>query len=145
MQQSCKNKKEIYNKIRESNFKLTKLNRAIIEILCLKKCLISKKELITKLKKRNLKPNRSTIYRQLKKLGKMGIIKKFFILENDYYEINLDHHHHVICINCFSIYNFYSGICKDEIKKIKKLNFKVIDDSFEIYGRCNKCLNQIKK
>jgi len=143
MQQCCNNKikEKIYNKVEKIGGRLTKIRRLIIDILANNSCLLSKKNLLNELKKIKIKPHRSTIYREIKFLVKNKIIKKFILMDNEYYEIIQDHHHHLICINCFSISRINLKNCfKDKNKIIKQNKFEITDHNFEIYGRCLKCL-----
>jgi len=131
----------IHEAIQSLGGRLTKTRKTIINVLLQNHCLLSKQELAKKLEVKNIKPNRSTIYRELRFLTRNNIIIKSAIAGVDYYEIPKDHHHHLVCMNCNSIDKVEAGdnLEKQE-KSIEKNNkFKIINHSLEFYGLCNKC------
>jgi Fur family ferric uptake transcriptional regulator len=133
----------IHNTIQSSGGRLTKIRKAILDILSDDHCLLSKQKLVEKLKSQKIKPDRSTIYRELKFLTTHNIITKNNIGNLDYYEIphSHDHHHHLICIGCHSISRIkIDNQLKEQEKKISKKNqFNIINHSLEFYGYCHKC------
>jgi Fe2+ or Zn2+ uptake regulation protein len=131
----------IYKKIKLFGGRLTKTKKAIIDTLFENRCLLPKAELIRKLKVNNIKPNRSTIYRELKFLTKSNIVFKNTIAGIDYYEIPQEHHHHFICIGCNLIQKvkMRNYLEKKEKQIVKEGNFNIINHSLEFYGYCNKC------
>jgi len=145
MQQRCINRDEIYEKIKKEGGRLTKTKKAIIDILFSADCFISRKMLVKKLKDKKIKPDRSTLYRDLKNLLAIGVLKQNYLSGESYYELLNKHHHHFICTNCFSFYNFYnfsSKNCITEKKYFKGNNFEILNHSFDFYGRCLNCLNK---
>ncbi|HEY5588281.1 MAG TPA: Fur family transcriptional regulator [Candidatus Paceibacterota bacterium] len=100
------------------------------------------KELLKDKKINNI--NEVTVYRNLSSLEKSGIIK-IVNLRRDavYFEMNNDHHHHIVCTNCGLIEDF------KENKNIEKLleqiaekstKFKNIKEhSLELFGTCKVC------
>ena len=93
----------IHKTIQSSGGRLTKTKKAILDVLSQNHCLLSKQELVEKLKVKKIKPDRSTIYRELQFLTTNNIIIKNTIAGIDYYEIQQDHHHHLVCVSCNSI------------------------------------------
>jgi len=136
---------KIYKKIKDSGGRLTKIKKAIINLLSENHCLLSKKELVAKLKAKKIYPNRSTIYRELQFLTNNGVVIKNTISGTDYYEIPKDRHHHIICLKCKNIKKVEIGnYLKKQGKKIVKENkFIITNYSIEFYGYCHKC--QINK
>lgn len=100
------------------------------------------KELLKDKKINNI--NEVTVYRNLSSLEKSGIIK-IVNLRRDavHFEMNSDHHHHIVCTSCGLIEDF------KENKNIKKLLeqiaekstiFKNIKEhSLELFGTCKVC------
>ncbi|MBM3283733.1 transcriptional repressor [Candidatus Gottesmanbacteria bacterium] len=127
--------------IRSSGGRLTKTKKAIVDVLSQNHCLLSKQELVEKLKVKKIKPNRSTIYRELQFLKKNNIIIKNTIAGVDYYEIPQDHHHHLVCMSCSSISRVEVGnhLEKQERQIAKQNKFNIINHSLEFYGYCQKC------
>jgi Fe2+ or Zn2+ uptake regulation protein len=131
----------IYKTIKISGGRLTKIKKALIDVLFTNHCLLSKQELVEKLKVKKIKPDRSTIYRELQFLTKNNIILKNTIAGVDYYEIPQDHHHHLVCLSCNSITKVEIGnhLKKQEKQIAKQNNFNIINHSIEFYGYCHKC------
>ena len=131
----------IYKKIRSNGGRLTKIRKAIIEILFKSPCLLSSSNITSRLKVRKIRPNRSTMYRELVFLVRNDIITKNTIAHKDYFELPRDHHHHLVCVNCNSIQKVVIGkhLQKHEEKIEKENEFKIINHSLEFYGRCRNC------
>jgi len=130
-----------YKIIKVSGGRLTKIKKAIIDVLCENHCFLSKHELVEKLKIKKIKPDRSTIYRELQFLTNNNIVIKNTIAGTDYYEIQQDHHHHLVCMNCNSISSVDIGnhLEKQEKQIAKQNKFNIIHHSLEFYGYCHKC------
>ncbi len=132
----------IHNAIKSSGGRLTKTKKAIIDILSENHCLLSKQEMVEKLKIKKIRPDRSTIYRELQFLTKNNIVIKNMIAGIDYYEIAQDHHHHLICMSCNSISKVEIGnhLEKQEKQIARQNKFNIINHSLEFYGLCQRCL-----
>lgn len=135
---------QIHKIIKSSGNRLTKTRKAILEILLEKNCLLTKDEIVQKLKDKKIKPDRSTIYRELLFLAKNGIVQKNAISEKEYYEIPLAHHHHLICLNCNKVkkIEMNNHLVKEENQIAKKNKFNIVNHSLEFYGYCAKCNRQ---
>jgi Fe2+ or Zn2+ uptake regulation protein len=84
-----------------------------------------------------LKTDKTTIYRNIKKLIESGEVRELNI-SNKFktYEINFDNHHHVVCNNCGKILHFQ--IDKKALSKIipEIKDFKIDDIEVIIKGHC---------
>jgi Fe2+ or Zn2+ uptake regulation protein len=131
----------IHKTIRVFGGRLTKIKKTILDILSQSHCLLSKQELVEKMKVKKIKPDRSTIYRELQFLTKSNVIIKNTIAGVDYYEIPQDHHHHIVCMGCNSINRVEIGnhLGKQEKQISKQNKFNIINHSLEFYGYCHKC------
>ncbi|GEM_PF-301164 len=132
---------EIVKKIQSSGGRLTQIKKGIIGVLSEKHCLLSKKDLIAKLKAKKIQPDRSTLYRELQFLSSNGVIIKNTISGIDYYEIPTEHHHHLVCLKCHRIDKVAIGnqLEKQEKQIAKQNNFYIINHSLEFYGHCPAC------
>lgn len=133
--------KSLHKIISSSGGRITKIKKAIIEVLSSQNCFYSKNDIVFRLKKKNIYPNRSTIYRVLNFLTKNRIVLHNNINGTDYYEIPKKHHHHLICLSCKQIEQLH--IC-NLLKKHEKYistykKFLVVNHSLEFYGLCHKC------
>lgn len=131
----------IHKTIRVYGGRLTKIKKAIIDVLSENCCLLSRQELVERLKSKKIKPDRSTIFRELQFLTKNNVIIKNTIAGIDYFEIPQDHHHHLVCMGCNSIIKVAIGnhLEKQEKQIAKQNKFNIINHSLEFYGYCHKC------
>jgi len=139
------NPETIYKQIRSEGRRLTKIRRAIIEILFENQCLLSAAEINNKLKIRKIQPNRSTMYRELMFLSQNSIITKNTIGCNDFFELQ-SNHHHLVCTSCNSIKKVVLGRHLDKQKKqLERENeFTIKNHSIEFYGLCRDCRKSSK-
>lgn len=85
---------------------------------------------------KKIKVNKTTIYRELDFLVDKGIVnevnfgdrKKRFELKD------LEHHHHLVCLNCKSV----EDVNINESFNVPK-SFKVIKHNLEFFGFCASC------
>lgn len=131
----------IHALIQTSGGRITKTKKAIINVLSLNPCLLSKQELIKKVHAQNIQPDRSTMYRELEWLTKNNILSKNTIAGVAYYEIAHDHHHHLVCMKCHTIHKVVMGNhLEKKQKQIADQNkFTSINHSLEFFGFCQKC------
>ncbi len=84
-----------------------------------------------------------TLYRTLASFEENKLIKRVsFKKDAVYYELDIDHHHHIICSNCNKVEDFENT----EIEKVlgevirKSSKFRTIKDhAIELFGVCNVC------
>lgn len=99
------------------------------------------------LKKHNIKIDRTTVYRNIKKL-----INKKIIVEVENYRGNLfyelkgeeNHHHHFICQNCHNSFSFYDKEIENNIaslaKRLKnKIKISILNHNILLTGFCIHC------
>jgi Fe2+ or Zn2+ uptake regulation protein len=131
----------IHNTIKTLGGRLTKTRNAIIEVLSENHCFLTKDEIVRKLHSKKIKPDRSTLYRELVFLTKNQIVRKNTINGIDYFEIPQDHHHHLVCVSCNSIQSIDMGshLEKQEKQIAKQNKFDIINHSLEFYGYCRNC------
>ncbi len=131
----------VYNKIKSRGKRLTKVRKAIIDILLQSPCLLSTPELLAKLKVRKIQPDRSTMYRELLFLLQNHIINKTTIAQKDYFELPTDHHHHLVCTGCNAIKKvvMHNHLSKEEKQLEKEHEFSITNHSVEFYGVCKNC------
>ncbi|MDF5716326.1 MAG: transcriptional repressor [Rhizonema sp. NSF051] len=86
----------------------------------------------------------STIYRTLKLMARMGILRELELGEgHKHYELNQPyphHHHHLICIRCNATIEFKNdSILKTGAKTAQKEGFQMLDCQMTIHAVCPKC------
>ena len=86
----------------------------------------------------------STIYRTLKLMARMGILRELELGEgHKHYEINQPyphHHHHLICIQCNKTIEFRNdSILKIGTKTAQKEGYHLLDCQLTIHAICPTC------
>jgi Fur family transcriptional regulator, peroxide stress response regulator len=83
----------------------------------------------------------TTIYRTLETFEKLGIISVANVLHDAArYDANLDHHHHLVCIVCKKVEDFYDdSIANLSPPKKSIYNYKVLSYTVQINGICKNC------
>lgn len=103
---------------------------------------LTTKAVLELLQKQGLRPNKTTIYRQLEKLVSKNLVQKIQIKEDAIsYERVKNHHHHIICDNCGEINDIVikneERLFNNAIKQIK--NFIITNHKMEFFGLCIAC------
>jgi Fur family peroxide stress response transcriptional regulator len=92
---------------------------------------------------RNYYPNISltTIYRTLETFEKLGLISVVNILYNAArYDANLEPHHHLVCIACKKVEDYYdNSLMNLDISKKNLANYKVLGYTVQLNGICKDC------
>jgi Fur family transcriptional regulator, ferric uptake regulator len=90
----------------------------------------------------------STIYRTVKMMARMGILRELELAEgHKHYEINQPsphHHHHLICVSCNNTIEFRNdSILKIGDKTAKKEGYHLLDCQMSIHAICPACQRSI--
>jgi Fur family ferric uptake transcriptional regulator len=86
----------------------------------------------------------STIYRTLKLMARMGLLRELELAEgHKHYELNQPypyHHHHLLCVRCNKTIEFKNdSILKIGSKQAKKDGFHLLDCQLTIHAICPSC------
>lgn len=82
----------------------------------------------------------ATVYRTLNLLDELDLVVRHEFNENfSRYEVNMEHHHHLIDLETGDVYEFKN----DELEELKErianeLGFDLVDHKLELYGRRKK-------
>lgn len=137
--------KEILQLLKQKDARLTKTRLAVLNIFSEHHKPLSVVEILLYLKKTGLLVNKTTVYREMEFLIEKNIVVAVFLDEkHTKYELNLGHHHHLVCRNCGMIQEVEMKEIEDLFllieKKLKKKNkFTHISHSLEFFGTCEKC------
>lgn len=105
---------------------------------------LSAEDLYDRLQKKERKISLSTIYRTVKLMSRMGILRELELAEgHKHYELNQPyphHHHHLICIRCNKTIEFKSdSILKIGSKTAKHEGYHLLDCQLTIHAVCPAC------
>jgi len=100
-------------------------------------------ELLLKMKGKNLKISRATVYRTLELLVKSGMVRRVHLGEDHYHyeRITKDSHHdHLICTTCGNVIEFHdSGLEARQLEICGRHRFQHTFHNLQILGICYKC------
>ena len=100
-------------------------------------------ELLFRLKEKNIKTSRATIYRTLDLLVRSGLVRRVHLGEDHYHYERVtrnSHHDHLICTTCGRVIEFHDEELEahqDAICRRKK--FTPTFHNLQILGICNEC------
>jgi len=101
---------------------------------------LSAEELFNLLEKRGEFISLSTIYRSVKLMSRMGILRELELAEgHKHYELNqpYQHHHHLVCVQCNRTIEFKNdSILKHSLKQTEKEGFQLIDCQLTVTAIC---------
>ncbi len=105
---------------------------------------LSAEDLCNRLQEQGDPISLSTIYRTVKLMARMGILRELEFAEgHKHYEINQPypyHHHHLICVKCNKTIEFKSdSILKIGAKTSEKEGFHLLDCQLLIHAICPTC------
>lgn len=111
---------------------------------------LSAEELLVKLEENNIKVSLATLYRTLKLLSSMGLIRELdFAEDHKHYELfrgKASYHHHIICVECNKTKEIGDKTLFELGERLSKENqFKLIDVQFKLFGICSECQSNIKE
>jgi Fur family transcriptional regulator, peroxide stress response regulator len=83
----------------------------------------------------------TTIYRTLETFEKLGIISVANVLHDAArYDANLDNHHHLVCIVCKKVEDFYDeSLANLGLPKKSIYSYKLLSYTVQINGICKNC------
>ena len=98
-------------------------------------------EIFKRLKKNKI--DLVTLYRTLASFEKNKLVKRVDLHKDAiYYELNLEHHHHIVCTSCNKMEDFENIEIEKVLKQIalKSTKFRNIKEhSLELFGLCKEC------
>lgn len=132
--------------LREMGLRITPLKEALLSILETKAQPLSVVELQSALKKHRLRPNKTSLYRELQTFVEIGIVEEFQHISGvRSFELSKfgEHHHHFMCEACEDIIDFENEEIEELIKKtessLKRKGMSVSAHALNLYGLCSSC------
>ena len=85
--------------------------------------------------------SRTTVYRTLETLVELGVAQKTNHLQAvARFDGNMDHHHHLVCVECDKIVDCDEPAVKRvRLPDVRRMGFDIIDFSVYFKGRCADC------
>ncbi len=136
-------------KLKQQGFRLTPQRQTILTIF---QTLpqgkhLSAEELQKLLELREEKISLATIYRTLKLMARMGILRELELAEgHKHYEINPpapQHHHHLVCVQCYKTVEFTNeAVLKISRKQAQASKYEMLDCQMTLHVICPEALAQ---
>ncbi len=132
---------DLEQKCIEAGLKMTEPRRAVLSVLAHAHDHPSVEDVYDRAKRKDPSISIATVYRTLSLLDELGLVFKHDFNDTDHarYEVNTEHHHHLIDIDTGKVIEFQN----DEIEEMKKniakeLGYDLVECRLELYGRKSK-------
>ena len=103
-------------------------------------------ELLFKMKEKNVKISRATIYRTLELLVKAGLVRRVHLGEDHYHYEHVSgnsHHDHLICTTCGGVIEFHDPELEARQREIcERKKFTPTFHNLQILGVCDSCMKK---
>jgi|SRR6185369_10185835 len=138
------NGKNILHDLKRFGLRLTKTRRTCVDVLSSAKTPLSAAQLSVELEKRGVIVNKTTIYRELERLERIGVVENVQLNDRKrHYELAFEnHHHHLICMQCENVedVDVSEQELREEEAKVGRLKkFTIVRHSLEFFGLCEHC------
>ena len=129
--------------LRSAGFRITNAREKLIELFCSAAQPLTVSELLTRLKRHGISPNKTTVYRELEFLVEQKILSEIDLLDRKKrYELLDDgHHHHLLCDKCGKIQcvEMKNDLEHLESRLVREFGFKIKRHVLEFFGNCREC------
>jgi len=129
---------ELEQKCIEAGLKMTAPRKAVLSVLSHAHDHPSVEDVYDRAKKMDPSISIATVYRTLSLLDELGLVYKHDFNDTDHarYEVNNEHHHHLIDLDNGKVIEFQNQEIEDMKKKIANdLGYELIECRLELYGR----------
>lgn len=100
-------------------------------------------ELLGKMKEKDVKISRATVYRTLELLVKSGMVRRVHLGEDHYHYEHVtgnSHHDHLICTTCGGVIEFHDELLeRRQLEICEKKKFTPTFHNLQILGICDPC------
>ncbi len=125
--------------LKERGYRLTPQRSLILDVLHQADKHISAEEILAEVRARYPKVNKSTVYRTLELLKRLGLVDETDLGQGRlcYHHVDKGHHHHLVCQNCGKVLDMDEEML-DPLRKaiVEKYNFVPDIRHLVIHGYC---------
>ena len=131
--------------LEEHNLKQTKQRDVIFEAFLVAKGHVTSEELYQRVREGNPSIGYTTVYRTMKLLAHAGLAQERHFDDGvTRYEIEHEHHDHLVCLRCGKIIEFE---CEEievaQAEVAQKHGFRILRHRHELYGHCAACVASV--
>jgi Fur family ferric uptake transcriptional regulator len=127
--------------LEEHSLKQTKQREAILDVFLHARGHVTSEEIYAAVRDQYPNIGYTTVYRTMKLLCEAGLAnERHFDDGITRYEIEHEHHDHLVCVKCGKIIEFECAMIEatqDEIAA--RFDFRVLRHRHELYGHCREC------
>ncbi len=129
--------------LEDHNLKRTRQREIILETFLDAKGHVSSEDLYQKIRAANPRIGYTTVYRTMKLLVEAGLAEERHFDDGvARYEIEHEHHDHLVCTMCGKIVEFECELIEKAQNEIaEKYGFRVLRHRHELYGHCADCID----
>lgn len=139
--------KDILLDLKSNGYKITPQRRAVVNALLKYEHFATAQQLLEDVKESNPDISLDTVYRILSLLIRLDKVHKIDMKNSEgaaFELIKEGHHHHLICLDCGNTECIeICPINKEIVDLLDNSSFEMSGHTFEIYGRCKKCVQKI--
>ncbi|MBW2495789.1 MAG: transcriptional repressor [Deltaproteobacteria bacterium] len=127
--------------LERNNLKHTKQRELILIAFLEARRHVTSEDLYQRVREQNPTIGYTTVYRTMKLLAEAGLAtERHFDDGITRYEIEQEHHDHLVCTRCGRIIEFECDLIEDAQNRIAKQHeFLVLRHRHELYGHCSDC------
>jgi Fe2+/Zn2+ uptake regulation proteins len=129
--------------LQTQGLKMTSERGALVSEICSTHYHFEADELLLKLKDKDIKISRATVYRTLDLLVRCGMVRRVHLGEDHYHYEHVgqdSHHDHLVCTTCGNVIEFHDGILEQRQREIcQKKKFLPTFHNLQILGVCESC------
>jgi Fur family ferric uptake transcriptional regulator len=125
----------------DHHLKRTKQREAILEVFLQTRGHITSEDLFRKVRELYPRIGHTTVYRTMKILCDAGLAtERHFDNGATRYEIEHQHHDHLVCLRCGKIIEFESSMIEGaQVEIAKRHGFRLLRHRHDLYGHCSDC------
>jgi len=127
--------------LRQKGLRITPIREAVLDILNHADSPLDNQEILNRLNSKSVDADLVTVYRMTETFTSHNIIKQVDFQDGKRrYEIEGDHHHHLICTQCGKVQAIHEPCVAVSEQTVKeKYAFTVTRHQLEFFGLCKKC------
>ncbi len=127
--------------LEDHNLKHTRQREAVLEIFLEASGHITGEEIYNRVREKHENIGYTTVYRTMKLLCEAGLaVERHFDDGITRYEIEQEHHDHLVCLRCGKIIEFECSMIESAQQDIaNRYRFRVLRHRHELYGHCSDC------
>lgn len=131
----------LHRYLEDHNLKHTKQRDAILDAFLAAAGHITSEEVYQQVRDKHPNIGHTTVYRTLKLLCEAGLAQERHFDDGvARYEIDQEHHDHLVCTRCGKIVEFECELIEDTQREIaRKYKFRLLRHRHELYGHCQDC------